>query len=81
MSITVELDHEVADKIIQSELIDTYVWLMKDIKDHNKGTRTIHEDDFEIYQKVAAAIEVLGDWFFVHGEFKKEVKAARKKLK
>jgi len=76
-----EIDPDMADKVVQAELVNTYVWLMKDIKDHNKGTRTIHEDDFEIYQKVAAAIEVLGDWFFVHGEFKKEVKAKRKAMK
>jgi hypothetical protein len=77
----IEIDPEMADKVVQVELVDTYVWLMKDIKDHNKGKRTIHEDDFEIYQKAAAAIEVLGDWFFAHGEFKNAVKVARKKLK
>jgi hypothetical protein len=75
----IEIDGDVADKIVQTDLAETYAWLMNDIKAHTKGTRKLHEDDFEMYHKVAAAIEVLGDWYFVPGEFKKAVKKVKVK--
>jgi hypothetical protein len=75
----IEIDGDMADKIVQADLVETYAWLMNDIKAHTKGNRKLHEDDFEMYQKVASAIEVLGNWYFVAGEFKKAVKKVKVK--
>ena len=75
----IEIDDEMVDTIIQSALVKDYVHLMDDIKVHNKTGEHLHEDDFEAYVEVAAALEILGNWYFVHGEFQKAVKAARKK--
>jgi hypothetical protein len=75
----IEIDDETLDTVIQSALVKDYVYLMNDIKAHNKTGTHLHEDDFEAYVEVAAALEVLGNWYFVHGEFQKAVKAERKK--
>ena len=74
-----EIDNEMVDTIVQSALVKDYVYLMDDIKAHNKTGTHLHEDDFEAYVEVAAALEVLGNWYFIGGEFQKAVKAARKK--
>ena len=75
----IEIDDDMVDSIIQKALVQNYVYLMEDIKIHNKTGAHLHEDDFEAYVEVAAAVEVLGNWYFVNGEFQKAVKAERKK--
>jgi len=75
----IEIDDDCVDGIIQGALLRDYVHLMDDIKLHNKTGEHLHEDDFEAYQQVAAALKVLGNWYFPFGEFDKEVKKARKK--
>tara|TARA_R110000868_G_scaffold42198_3_gene143213 strand:+ start:1160 stop:1396 length:237 start_codon:yes stop_codon:yes gene_type:complete len=76
----IEIDDDMVDSIIQKALVQNYIFLMNDIKIHNKTGTHLHEEDFEAYVEVAAAVEVLGNWYFVSGEFQKAVKAARKKL-
>lgn len=75
----IEIDDEMVDVIIQAALVKDYIYLMDDIKKHNKTGEHLHEDDFDAFVEVAAALEVLGNWYFVRGEFQKEVKKARKK--
>lgn len=75
----IEIDDEMVDTVVQCALVKDYVYLMEDIKAHNKTGKHLHEDDFEAYVEVAAALEVLGNWYFIGGEFQKAVKAARKK--
>jgi len=75
----IEIDDEMVDTVIQSALVKDYVYLMEDIKAHNKTGTHLHEDDFDAYVEVAAALEVLGNWYFIKGEFQKAVKAVRKK--
>ena len=75
----IEIDDDFLDGIIQNAIVKDYVSLMDDIQLHNKKGDHLHEDDFEAFQEVAAALETLGGWYFVGGEFKKAVKAARKK--
>lgn len=75
----IEIDDDMVDTVIQSALVKDYVQLMDDIKVHNKTGTHLHEDDFDAYVEVAAALEVLGHWYFIGGEFDKAVKQARKK--
>lgn len=74
----IEIDDDCVDSIIQNALLRDYVSLMNDIQIHNKQGNHLHEDDFEAYQETAAALKVLGNWYFAHGEFDKAVKKARK---
>jgi hypothetical protein len=55
-------------------LVEDYVSLTNDLK-NNKG---MHEDDVEAFKETVAGIEILSRWYFVHGEFEKAVKKARK---
>jgi len=75
----IEINEDCVDSIIQNALVQNYVHLMNDIKIHNKQGNHLHEDDFQAYVEVAAAVEILGNWYFPFGEFQKAVKAARKK--
>ena len=75
----IEIDDDCLDTIIQSAIVSDYTSMMDSIKAHNKTGNYLHEDDFEAYQEVAAALKVLGEWYFPYGEFEKAVKAARKK--
>ena len=75
----IEIDDEMVDTVIQSALVKDYIHLMNDIKAHNKTGEHLHEDDFEAFVEVAAAVEVLGIWYFAHGEFQKAVKSGWKK--
>jgi hypothetical protein len=71
----VEIDDDCVDKIVQEAIIWNYVNLTDEIK-NSKG---VHPEDLENYKRVSEALKVLGDWFFVVGEFDKQVKKARKK--
>ena len=41
----------------------------------------LHPEDAIAYEEVSKALKVLGGWYFCVGEFDKEVKKARKRLK
>ena len=75
----IEIDDEMVDTIMQSALVKDYVYLTDDLKKHSKNNDHLHEDDAEAYEEVAGAILTLSKWYFVNGEFEKQVKAARKK--
>ena len=75
----IDIDDDTVDSIIQNALVQNYIFVMNDIKAHNKTKAHMHEEDFEAYVEVAAALEVLGKWYFAHNEFEKAVKVARKK--
>ena len=70
----IEIDDDFVDIIVQGALVKDYVYLSNDLKTPDK----LHEDDAQAYKEVVAAIEVLGNWYFAHGEFKKAVKKANK---
>jgi len=70
----IEIDDDTMDTIIQSALVEDYVNLTNDLKNN----KSMHEDDVEAYKETVAGIEILAKWYFVHGEFEKAVKKARK---
>ena len=70
----IEIDDDFLDTIIQGALVQDYVSLTASLKNADE----MHEDDVEAYKETAKSIEVLSKWYFVHGEFEKAVKKARK---
>jgi hypothetical protein len=70
----IEIDDDFLDTIIQGALVADYVSLTEDLKTPDN----MHEDDVEAYKETVQGIEILSKWYFVHGEFEKEVKKARK---
>ena len=74
----IEIDDDCADQIVQQSLVNTYVDLCRDLKIYRKNKAHLHEEDAAVFDEVAQAIEVLGHWYFAHGEFDKAVKKARK---
>lgn len=70
----IEIDDDTLDTIIQGALVEDYVSLTNDLKNND----LMHEDDVEAYKETVAGIEILSKWYFVHGEFEKAVKKARK---
>jgi len=75
----IEIDDDMVDAIIQGALVKDYVYLTNDLKTYKKNPNHLHEDDAEAYAEVVKGIEILARWYFVHGEFEKAVKFARKK--
>jgi hypothetical protein len=71
----IEIDDDFVDVIVQGALVKDYVYLSKDLETPDK----LHPDDAEAYADVVSAIAVLSKWYFVQGQFDKEVKKARKK--
>jgi hypothetical protein len=71
----IEIDDDCLDGIIQGVLVENYV----NVTNTLKTEKILHEDDRTAYENVVTALEVLGNWYFVHGGFQKAVKAARKK--
>jgi hypothetical protein len=78
--IKLEIDDDVADEIVRASLVDTYVWLITDLKNAENNVRNYHEDDVAMWKKVVAAIEELSDWYFIKGKFKEAVKKAKKEM-
>lgn len=74
----IEIDDDCVDTIIQTALVKDYIYLTDDLKIHKKNPDHLHEDDAAAYTEVVKAIEVLGRWYFVYGEFEKAVKKAKK---
>jgi hypothetical protein len=75
----IEIDDDMVDTVMQGALVKDYVYLTNDLKTHKKNSNHLHEDDAEAYAEVVKGIEILARWYFVHGEFEKAVKIARKK--
>ena len=75
----IEIDDDFLDIIIQSALVKDYVHLTNDLKLHSKNNDHLQWDDAWAYEEAAGAILALSNWYFVNGEFDKQVKAARKK--
>lgn len=75
----IEIDDDFLDTIIQGALVKDYIHLTDDLKAHSKNNDYLHEDDARAYEETASAILELSKWYFSHGEFDKQVKAARKK--
>jgi hypothetical protein len=73
-----ELDDEFADEIVRQGLIDSYFMIKHDQKRVKNGGY-MHPDDIAMSERVLAAIEVLGGWYFSDFEqAKKEYKKKRK---
>ena len=70
----IEIDDDTEDTIIQGALVNDYVNLTKDLKNNF----VTHEEDIAAFKEAIAGIEILGRWYFAHGEFDKAVKKARK---
>lgn len=75
----IEIDDDMVDTVMQSALVKDYIYLTNDLKIYKKNPNHLHEDDAEAFAEVIKGIEILSQWYFVHGEFKKAVKLARKK--
>lgn len=71
----IEIDADTIDSIMQQELVSMYSWLTDDLKNN----KSLHPEDREIYKVVSEAMKVLGNWYFIAGEFDKAVKKFRKK--
>jgi len=69
-----EIDDDFTDTIVQQALVQDYVSLTEDLKRADE----MHEDDVEAFKETVVAIQALSKWYFVHGEFEKAVKKARK---
>ena len=76
----IEIDDDMVDTIIQAALVKDYVYLTKDLKVYKKNPNHLHEDDAQAYAQVVKGIEILAKWYFVQGQFEKEVKKAKKSL-
>ena len=74
----IEIDDDMVDTIIQAALVKDYVHLTQDLKIYKKNPNHLHEDDAAAYEKVLQGLEILAKWYFVQGQFEKEVKKARK---
>jgi hypothetical protein len=77
----IEIDDDMVDTIIQAALVKDYVHLTQDLKINKKNPNHLHEDDAAAYEQVLQGIEILAKWYFVQGQFEKEVKKAKKTLK
>jgi hypothetical protein len=75
----IEIDDDMVDAVVKNALVKDYVYLTDDLKVHSKNNDYLHEDDARAYEETAGAILALSKWYFVHGEFDKAVKVARKK--
>ena len=75
----IEIDDDFLDTIIQKALEKDYVHLTDDLKLHSKNNDYLHEDDARAYEETAGAILTLSKWYFVRGDFDKQVKQTRKK--
>lgn len=75
----IEIDDDFLDTIIQSALVKDYLYLTNDLKIYSKNSNYLHEDDAKAFEETAGAILTLSKWYFVHGEFEKQVKTAKKK--
>ena len=75
-----EIDDDMVDAIVKGSLVKDYIYLTADLKKHSKNNDYLHEDDARAFEETAGAILTLSKWYFVHDEFDKAVKAARKKL-
>ena len=74
----IEIDDDFVDTIVQGALVKDYINLTADLKAYKKNPDHLHEDDASAYAETVQAIESLAKWYFVQGEFEKEVKKARK---
>ena len=70
----IEIDDDYVDIVVQNCLVQDYVSLSNDLKQHDN----MHKDDVIACTKTVKALAVLGQWYFAHGEFKKAVNKARK---
>lgn len=70
----IEINDDFAENVVQQALLNDYISLTADLKHPEK----MHPDDVVAFKETVAALEVLAKWYFVHGEFDKAVKKARK---
>ena len=69
----IEIDDDCLDGIIQAAIVENYVGMTDVLKNHK-----LHPEDKDAYENVIWALEILGNWYFQTGEFKKAVRKARK---
>ena len=75
----IEIDDDFVDTIIQGALVKDYIHLTDDLKVYKKNPDFLHEDDAAAYAEVIKGIEILSRWYFVMGDFEREVKKAKRK--
>jgi hypothetical protein len=64
----IEVSDDCIDEIMAAELIETYKQLRQDLKRPEQW----HEDDFEAFQEVFKALDVVGPFFVI--DWKKKTK-------
>lgn len=75
----IDIDDDCIEELIRSALVRDYIYLTDDLKVYKKNPNSMHPEDAEAYTNTVKGLEILGNWYFVSGEFEKEVKKARKK--
>ena len=75
----IEIDDDCVDTIIQHALVKDYVYLTSDLKVEKKNPGHLHPEDKAAYEEIVKSIEILAQWYFIHNEFEKSVKKAKKK--
>ena len=74
----IKLDDEFGDEIVRQGLLESYFMIQYDLKRVKQGAYG-HPDDIIKWKEVLAAMEIVGEWYFVDFEAaKKEYKKTRK---
>lgn len=73
-----ELDDEFGDEIVRQGLLESYFMIKYDQKRVKEGAYA-HPDDIVKWKEVLAAMEIVGEWYFV--DFEKAKKEFKRKKK
>lgn len=74
--LTITVDWDTADAIMEAHLLDTYHSLISNIKalKSRKKLQDFEEEDLEHFKRVLKSIEVVGDWYIYDFDKKKRKK-------
>lgn len=69
MPITVNVDYETCDQIVEQIILEAYRDLNNDIKNNTWG-----DEDTEMFKKVIVGLDLVGNWFVHNWDKKKKAK-------
>ena len=74
--LTITIDWDTADAIMEAHLLDTYHSLISNIKvlKSKKKLQDFEEEDLEHFKRVLKSLEVIGDWYIFNFDKKKRKK-------
>jgi hypothetical protein len=73
MKMTIEVDDDFVEEIVQKALVQDYFSLTRDLK----NPELMHEDDVAAFTETVKHIEGLCNWYFSPSEFKRLIKKAK----